>query len=274
MKRLSFFIAAGLSLFASLYAAPAQALSLRTFVSGLGSDANNWRACYAVPDFAFAITQTAPSGEIYALDPAGYGPVTIDKAISIISAVLGAGITVPSSGTGITINAGVNDTISIRGLTIEGGGSASYGIKFNTGKSLTVEDCVIRHFSGLATAALAFLPNANSSLLVSNTLVADNGVHGISVVPNRFGTRHSRVQSRRDEQQRYGAGIYVSGTLSTGTVQVIASDSVAAGSVYGFWANSSAGHASVTFELVRCVAAHNTNAFWRTFRRCGSRRRS
>src|SRR6266481_9627937 len=97
MNRMAIVFAAALALFAAaLHAAPAQAQLLRSFVSGIGSDSNACTRTAPCRTFAFAITHTNAGGEIYALDPAGYGPVTITKSISIISAVAGAGLTVPS----------------------------------------------------------------------------------------------------------------------------------------------------------------------------------
>ena len=56
------------------------------------------------------------------LDTAGYGPLTINKAISIVNDGSIASILVPSGGTGILISAGPTDAVSLRGLTIEGAG--------------------------------------------------------------------------------------------------------------------------------------------------------
>jgi hypothetical protein len=84
--------------------------------------------------FAYALTQTNAGGEIAVLDTAGYGIVTINKALSIVnSGGVEAGIGVTSGGTAITINAGSADTVGLRGLTLEGAGIGQNGIVFNTG---------------------------------------------------------------------------------------------------------------------------------------------
>ena len=61
-----------------LPAAPAQALVARTFLSAAGSDSNNC-ANVLTPcrHLAAAYAATAPNGEIYVLDPANYGSLTI-----------------------------------------------------------------------------------------------------------------------------------------------------------------------------------------------------
>jgi hypothetical protein len=55
------------------------------------------------------------------------------------------------------------------------------GITFFSGKSLTIENCVIRNLLG---HGIAMAPTAPVSILVSNTLVAENGIHGIYVQPS------------------------------------------------------------------------------------------
>jgi hypothetical protein len=49
------------------------------------------------------------------LDPPGYGTVTITKAISIVNDGVGVAAIGTSSGNAITINAGANDSVHLRG---------------------------------------------------------------------------------------------------------------------------------------------------------------
>jgi hypothetical protein len=69
------------------------------------------------------------------LEPAGYGPVTITKSISIVNDGVGTAAIGVESGNAITINAGANDSVHLRGLTIDGLGRAANGIQFNSGES-------------------------------------------------------------------------------------------------------------------------------------------
>jgi hypothetical protein len=90
-------------------------------VSGLGSDSNPCTRTQPCLTFQAAHDKTAPGGKIDVLDPGGYSAVTITKAISIINDGVGiAGIRTLSGATAITINAGANDQITLRGLTIDG----------------------------------------------------------------------------------------------------------------------------------------------------------
>src|ERR1700688_1428627 len=125
MKRVSFIAATGLVLALGLNALPAHAQSNRTFVSGHGSDSNPCSIALPCRSFAFAITQTNAGGELAVLDTAGYGSVTITKAVSIINQDgVEAGITA-TSGDGITIAAGTTDVVNLRGLTLVGGGGTN-----------------------------------------------------------------------------------------------------------------------------------------------------
>src|SRR6202043_1176531 len=100
--------------------ASAQAQATRTWVSGVGDDANPCSRTAPCKTFAGAISKTAAGGEIDALDPGGFGALTITKAITID----GGGGQVASvlvSGTpGITISAGSADRVILRNLAING----------------------------------------------------------------------------------------------------------------------------------------------------------
>jgi hypothetical protein len=98
-----------------LFAVPAQAGPNRTFVSGTGTDSGTCSRTAPCRTFAFALTQTAAGGEIDVLDPADYGTVIINTAISIINDGVGvAAIQAGSSVNGVTINAGASDSVHLR----------------------------------------------------------------------------------------------------------------------------------------------------------------
>jgi hypothetical protein len=130
----------------SVFAVSAQAQSPRTFVSAAGSDSNPCSFAAPCRHFQAAVNATSPGGEVDALDPAGYGPITITQAITIE----GQGwsyIAPPSGGNGITINA-VSGDVTIHGVSLNGAGitGGTNGIVFNSGSSLTVTDCVVQNF--------------------------------------------------------------------------------------------------------------------------------
>ncbi|MGH6834198.1 MAG: right-handed parallel beta-helix repeat-containing protein [Methylocella sp.] len=172
-------IIAGALLACGLSAAPAAALANRTFVSGKGTDAG---ACaYVAPcrSFAFALTQTNSGGEIDVLDPAGYGTVTITKAISIVNDGVGLAAIAAPSGNAITINAGAGNSVHLRGLTIDGFGSGSNGIVFATGGNLAIENCVVRGFTG---AGINIRPTGSAVVTgVFSNVTTNNNLEGIFV---------------------------------------------------------------------------------------------
>src|SRR6516225_10395667 len=115
----------GASLLAlSLIPNPAQAQ--RVFVAATGSDGNPCTFASPCRSFQHAHDTAPANGEIDVLDPAGYGAVTITKAISIQGHGY-SGISVASGATGITINAGSSDAITLNGLLIDGSGVGSNG---------------------------------------------------------------------------------------------------------------------------------------------------
>jgi nitrous oxidase accessory protein NosD len=77
------------------------------------------------------VALTIAGGEIYVLNSADYGPVTINKAVTITSEGAMAGV-LATSGAGITINAGANDVVNLRGLNIDGANAGAAAIQFNT----------------------------------------------------------------------------------------------------------------------------------------------
>jgi Right handed beta helix region len=247
----------GLALSATPPASATLSGNARSFVSPTGNDANSCTLAAPCRTFAQAILATNAGGEIGVLGTAGYGVLTIDKAISIVNpGGFEAGIAVPLSGTGITINAGASDAVSLRGLTMEGGGVGQTGIQFNSGGSLTVENCVIRHVTG---DGINFFPNSTSNLSVSNTLVADNANNGILVLPSGTGAV-TAVFNRVEMNNNANNGIVLSGLNSTGTINATVSDSIAAhnGST-GFYVLSASGDALTTLTVFHSVAANNGN---------------
>src|SRR5262249_28211392 len=140
--------------------------------------------------FQRAHDQTLSLGEVTVLDPGGYGAVAITKGISIINDGVGeAGVLVSGGLIGITINAGSADRVSLRGLTVKGiGFGGGNGIRYNSGLSLTIENCVVRNHTGDGIAMVGNLAaNTTSSFVITNTLVTDNGGNGIYVQPSGSG---------------------------------------------------------------------------------------
>src|SRR4030088_2839538 len=99
----------------ALASAPAHAQATRTWVSGVGDDANPCSRTAPCKTFAGAISKTAASGIINALEPGGFGAVTITKSITIEARGVSAGVL--NAGTnGIVVSAQPTDVVTIRGV--------------------------------------------------------------------------------------------------------------------------------------------------------------
>lgn len=155
----------------------AQAQASRTWVSGVGDDANPCSRTAPCKTWAGAISKTAACGEIDALDPGGFGAVTITKSITLDGTGTMASI-LASLVNGIIINAGVNDVVTIRGISINGFCNGINGINVLSAKTVNVEDCVIFRFN---TGNGITVNDANgANLNVRNTVIRDNTLDGIN----------------------------------------------------------------------------------------------
>jgi hypothetical protein len=189
-------------------AGQAAAQATRTWVSGVGDDANPCSRTAPCKTFAGAISKTAAAGEINVLDPGGFGAVTITKSISIIAEGVEAGVLV--SGTNaIIVNAGATDNVVLRGLDIEGLGTGLRGIRFLAGGSLHVENCTINNFQGSgAGVALSFEPAAASQLFVKDTVIRNNRLGGtggaILIKPGATGSAIAVIDNVTANRNTYG----------------------------------------------------------------------
>jgi len=163
----------------TLLAMPANAQATRTWVSGVGDDANPCSRTAPCKTFAGAISKTAIAGEINVLDPGGFGALTITKSITIQSIGNEAGVLV--SGTnGFLVAAGVNDVVNIVGLDFMGLNNSPDGIKVISGKFVHIHNCIIREFT---TSGIHVIPTAGNLgptyVLVTDTIL-DNNLFGVA----------------------------------------------------------------------------------------------
>jgi hypothetical protein len=225
------------------FVALANAQASRTWVSGVGDDANPCSRTAPCKTFAGAISKTAAGGEINALDPGGFGAVTITKSITIdgggtFASILAAGTN------GINVSAGASDVVTIRNVAINGFNSGLNGIRFLSGGTLHIEGCEIFGFSGIGINAA---PGGSSQLFVLDTVVRNNDGGGILIKPGPFvGASLDRV--------RLDGNFY--GVRAEDNANVTIRDSVAAGNnLNGFQAASTG--ASVLINLENSTAVGN-----------------
>jgi hypothetical protein len=163
----------------------ASAQATRTWVSGVGNDANPCSRTAPCKTFAGAISKTAAGGEIDVLDPGGFGAVTITKALTINGYGEGGGIL--NSGTnGIIVNCTTNpttDVVVLRNLSIQGGGapgatSGTNGIKFLAGAALHLENVTISAQNAVSPNGYGVWINptaGNVQVFMDHVAIVDNG---------------------------------------------------------------------------------------------------
>ena len=188
MRKIAVFIAIfGTILLPVLCSVPAHAQATRTWVSGVGDDANPCSRTAPCLTFAGAIGKTAAGGEIDALDPGGFGTLTINKSITIDGGGGQVASVMASSGAfGITVSAGATDIVTIRNVQFQGflgngttGSPGGVGIQFNSGAMLSIDNCKI---DGFGDAGIAAQTSANAILNVTNTIIT-NAFDGIFLGP-------------------------------------------------------------------------------------------
>ncbi len=205
----------------------ASALPTRTWVSAIGNDGNDCSIGSPCQTFAVALTKTAAHGEIDALTPGGYGPVTIDKAITIAGNGVGAVSIVVSGSDAITIAAGASDVVTLRGLQLNGVTAGVNGVRMTTGGSLKIEDCVIEHFSGTGVLDNDTQPH---QILIADTYVTDNATGGIMIQPGATGGVTTGALTRVRVQNN-SFGIRIDAKSDNAPIGVTVEDSTIANNV-------------------------------------------
>jgi hypothetical protein len=186
--------------------APAQAQATRTWVSGVGDDANPCSRTAPCKTFAGAISKTAPAGEINVLDPGGFGAVTVTKAITIRSDHIEAGVLV-SGGPGITVNAAATDVVILEGLDFQGLGTGSNGVSIVSSSSVIVRRSTIHGFAGNGVNLTGAV---GAKVLVQDCVISDNGggvnVQGSGGVANTAVIDRSTIETNTNFAVQVAAG--------------------------------------------------------------------
>ena len=247
-------------------ASPASAQATRTWVSGVGDDANPCSRTAPCKTFAGAISKTAEGGEINCLDPGGFGGVTITKSISIVCQFTEGGVLSAGAGvSGIIVNAGADDVVYLRGIDLVGAGTAQNGIRFLAGGSLTIEDSNIRGYNASGGRGISFQPSGASRLVVINTTIASNGTSGsgsgIFINPTGAGgnARVQIVNSRILNNLSEGIRVDATSNTSLSAITVNIESSQIAGSATGVVVAGAAGLSFLKTTIINSVVNNNTN---------------
>lgn len=159
------------------------AQATRTWVSGVGDDANPCSRTAPCKTFAGAISKTAAGGVINTLDGGGFGAVTITKSITIESEGQVAGI-LSAGANGVIINAANTDRVVLRNLRINGAGNGLDGIRILNAAEVSIEDSVIENMTQNAVEVL----NSSGTVLLSMRNCRLNNVAS-AVAPNNDAIR-------------------------------------------------------------------------------------
>jgi len=165
---------------AALSASVGYSQATRTWISGVGDDANPCSRTAPCKTFAGAISKTAPGGEIDALDPGGFGALTINKSITIdggggqVASILVAGTN------GIVVAAQPTDVVVIQNVRFQGllgagnSNAGLNGIRFISGGQLHIVNCTITGF-GQNGISIAVNQSGAAHVSVVNTVATNNG---------------------------------------------------------------------------------------------------
>jgi hypothetical protein len=219
----------------------AHAQATRTWISGVGDDANPCSRTAPCKTFAGAISKTAPSGEIDTLDPGGFGAVTIQKAITFDGTMGPAGILVAGTN-GIVIAAGASDVVILRNLDINGIGQGLSGIRIVSARDVYVENCRIYGFT-----ARGISDERNSGrLFVSDSTISNNSTVGIGAVATTLPSTLTITGDHVRLERHGNAGVLVGdGTKAT------FSNSVLSGNVnFGVYATGAGAEVLVDASVV------------------------
>jgi len=181
----------------ALAASPASAQATRTWVSGVGDDANPCSRTAPCKTFAGTISKTAPGGEINCLDPGSFGTVTITKSITIDCLGGVAGQTA-SNTTGIVVNPPAGSIVTVRNVTITGAPTAlpgNFGIRIVAPVTMNLENVNINNFRAAAPNGFGIsITNATGivRLSVLNGVISNNGTAtsggGFNIAPTGNGS--------------------------------------------------------------------------------------
>ena len=232
MNKIVFPFAVGFAAFVAL-SAPAQALNDRTWVSGSGVDqAGCGPVANPCRSLQYAYNNTNSGGEIDVKDSAGYGALDITGAISIVGDGSLAGVLAPATGFGIRITAGSSDKVVLRGLIIEGAGTAFNGVIFRSGGSLDIANCVVQNFAfigGNTGSGILLQPTSGTpAISIVNTTVLNNGLYGININPTGSVSVAAQVALDHVNAIRNSTGITVGAYATSGASRVAITNSLAA----------------------------------------------
>ncbi|MFT4096343.1 MAG: hypothetical protein QM651_04425 [Rhodoblastus sp.] len=241
-------VALVLSVSVSLSARAAGSLASATVSVARGSDTTGCGAATSpCKTFQYAFANAVEvGGTILVLDPGDYGPISINNAVAIVNANVGAAgvFTANSTGNAIDVNlSGGSGNVVLDGLRIDGAATGvatkGNGVAMTSGGSLTIRNCTITNFAanGMKTGNGVYIAPTSgiASYSFSHTSFADNGNGGVFVAPNfgASGSAGARGVVRNVTMNGAGYGFYAYANNTSAPVVATIEDSVVAWNTNG-----------------------------------------
>jgi hypothetical protein len=204
---------------------PAHAQATRTWVSGVGDDANPCSRTAPCKTWPGAIAKTATGGEIDALDPGGFGALTITKSITLDGGGGQVASTLVSGTSGIVVNAS-GAVVILRNIRFNGllnsGQAGTTGVNIFNAARVVVEKCDI---FGFGTAGIGVNMNIAGTINVSvQETTMNNNTIGLLVSPTVGGVISNVTMDHSHADNNVGGGVKVTGVAGdTANVAINAS---------------------------------------------------
>jgi len=233
------------------YAGSAQAQASRTWVSGVGDDANPCSRTAPCKTFAGAISKTATDGEINCLDPGGFGAVTITKNMTInCEETLGSVLVSGTNAIIISPPAGQTLKVTLKGIELEGLGTGINGVSITAnGVILHMHKIQIRKF---ANNGINFAPSLGSELYVSEAYISDSGTNagaaGIAIVPSAGAAVGGAYENVKLENN--GTGFIANGNTSGNQSHVLKNVSAVGNNSLGIGTNSTTNNINLMLNMI------------------------
>ena len=247
-----------IAIFTFAFASIAQAQATRTWVSGVGDDANPCSRTAPCKTFAGAISKTFINGEIDCLDEGGFGTVTITKSITIegtygsgFGSILASGTT----GVNISVTASANDplaTVRLRNLSINGTGASGSvgtrtgirGISINNATNVFIENCLITDF---VNEGIRDIRTSAGGLFITDSLIRNCNGTGVFLQPS--GTTRANIDNTRSE---FNANGFVASGLSGAVFLEVRDSGAIKNATAGF-----AGSNGASVDIINCHSTYN-----------------
>ncbi len=203
----------------------AHAQATRTWVSGVGDDANPCSRTAPCKTFAGAISKTNSSGEINCLDPGGFGALTITKSIDIICDGVSNGGVLVSGTNGINVDLPAADSkVLLSGLDFEGLGSGVNGVSMIGQGQLIIRNSTIKNFTNYGVNETGTAGTPNTRVLLQNVVITNCAGGGFYVQGASGATNNAEVlNSLIDSNTNFNISVngpgttVLAGSVLTGT---------------------------------------------------------